>query len=244
MVIAIVIVVVLVLAALVAGAYLQQNRRRAALQERFGPEYDRAVEGASTRREAEQHLSGVAQRRDELTVRDLDESERSRFSAEWDVVQARFVDEPAAAVDSAETLISTVMRERGYPVEDFDEQADLVAADHPEVVQHYREAHAAHERHRSAGGLDTEDLRQSFMHYRALFAVLVQNDELVPDSAVDRHEPVSDQIDDEPVSAPAAASASDPVAPPAGPASTDPVVAPEADVERTSPQSSYPQETR
>ena len=170
-----VIIVVLVVAALVAAAFVMYDKqRRSQLQERFGPEYDRVVEGADSRRQAESHLAEVAQRRDQLDVRALDEPERARFTAEWDVVQARFVDEPGPAVDAAETLISTVMRERGYPVEDFDQRADLVAADHPEVVQHYREAHAAHERHRSAGGVDTEDLRQSFVHYRALFAALVE----------------------------------------------------------------------
>jgi hypothetical protein len=171
-----VIIVVLVVAALAATAFVMYEKQRSSqLQERFGPEYDRAVEGADSRREAESHLTEVAQKRDKLDVRDLDESERTRFSAEWDVVQARFVDEPGPAVDAAETLIATVMRERGYPVEDFDQRADLVAADHPEVVQHYRDAHSAHERHRSAGGVDTEDLRQSFVHYRALFAALVES---------------------------------------------------------------------
>jgi hypothetical protein len=169
----IVVLVVVVLAA--AAAVLVRNRRRAELQHRFGPEYDRAVETSDSRRDAENHLNEIAHRRDELTVRDLDETERARYSAEWDAVQARFVDEPGPAVDAAENLISTVMRERGYPVEDFDERADLVAVDHPDVVQHYREAHTAHERHRSAGGVETEDLRQAFVHYRALFSALAQN---------------------------------------------------------------------
>jgi type II secretory pathway pseudopilin PulG len=173
----IVIIVVLVVAALAAAAWVMfQKQRSAQLQQRFGPEYDRAVEGADSRREAESHLAGIAQQRDKLDLRDLDEAERTRFTTEWEGVQARFVDEPGQAVDAADSLITTVMRERGYPVEDFDQRADLVAADHPEVVSHYREAHAAHERHRSAGGVDTEDLRQSFVHYRALFAALVDDD--------------------------------------------------------------------
>lgn len=171
----IVIIVVLVILALAAAIFvILQNRRRAQLQDRFGPEYDRAVGEAPSRREAEQHLAGIAQRRQELTIRDLNDAERARYSADWEAVQAQFVDQPGAAVDAAEALITTVMRERGYPADDFDEQADLVAADHPEVVQHYREAHAAHQRHRSTGGIDTEDLRQSFVHYRALFAVLTE----------------------------------------------------------------------
>jgi hypothetical protein len=173
-----VIIVVLVVAALAAAAFLlYQKQRTAQLQQRFGPEYDRAVEGAENRREAEQHLADVAHRRDKLTVRDLDAAERAGYTTQWEAVQARFVDEPGPAVDAAEVLISTVMRDRGYPVDDFDEQADLVAADHPDVVQHYRQAHTAHERHRSAGGSDTEDLRQSFVHYRSLFVALVQDDD-------------------------------------------------------------------
>jgi len=168
----IIVVVVVVLLAAAAAAFVK-NRRRAELQHRFGPEYDRAVESADSRRGAEQHLTDVANRRDELNVRELDPTERAQYSAEWEAIQARFVDEPAPAVDAAENLISTVMRDRGYPVDDFEERADLVAADHPDVVQHYRDAHAAHERHRSSGDLETEDLRQSFVHYRALFSALV-----------------------------------------------------------------------
>jgi hypothetical protein len=170
-----VIIVVLVLVALAAAAAVfAQNRRRAQLQHRFGPEYDRAVESADSRRDAEHHLTEVAQRRDELDIRDLDDTERLRYSAEWDTIQARFVDEPGPAVDAAEALLTSVMRERGYPVDDFDERAELVATDHPDVVTHYRDAHAAHQRHRNSGGIETEDLRQSFVHYRALFVALVQ----------------------------------------------------------------------
>jgi hypothetical protein len=196
-----VIVVVVVLAVLAAAAYaMYQKQRSTQLRERFGPEYERAVEEAPNRRQAEARLAGVAHRRDQLDLRDLDDAERTRYSQRWDVVQATFVDSPAAAVDQAETLISTVMRERGYPVDDFEERADLVAADHPEVVQHYREAHGAHERYRSDGQLETEDLRQAFVHYRALFAALVHPDAVTPelDSAErpDRVDPATDR--DEP----------------------------------------------
>ena len=48
-----VIIVVLVVAALAAAAFVMfQKQRRAHLQQRFGPEYDRAVEGADSRRAA------------------------------------------------------------------------------------------------------------------------------------------------------------------------------------------------
>ena len=67
-----------------------------------------------------------------------------------------------------------VMRERGYPVEDFDQRAEDLSVDHPEVVQNYRQGH------RLATGTDqrdetsTEDLRQAMWHYRALFEELVE----------------------------------------------------------------------
>ncbi len=187
-----VIIVVLVVAVLAAVALVMfQKQRSAQLRERFGPEYDRAVEGADSRREAESHLADVAQQRDKLELRDLGEAERTRFRTQWEGIQAQFVDEPGQAVDAADALLTTVMHERGYPVEDFDQRADLVAADHPEVVSHYREAHAAHQRHRSAGGVDTEDLRQSFVHYRALFAALVEDngtDRPNPDSPSTHHQ--------------------------------------------------------
>jgi hypothetical protein len=49
-----------------------------------------------------------------------------------------------------------------------------VAADHPQVVEHYRAGHAAQQVHHDRpGASDTEDLRQAFVHYRALFNELV-----------------------------------------------------------------------
>jgi hypothetical protein len=187
--VAVIVLVVILVAALAAVLVaVSRNRRRAKLQERFGPEYDRVVSETGSTREAEQHLAAVADKRDRLEIRDLEPRQRAQFVEQWELVQARFVDEPAAAVDGAELLITTVMHERGYPVEDFDERASLVAADHADVVEHYRAAHAAHERHRQSGDTDTEDLRQAFVHYRSLFDSLIDRQ---PDDDVEpAHGPV------------------------------------------------------
>jgi hypothetical protein len=195
--IAVIVLVILVLAVVAAFVVVQRNRRRAQLQERFGPEYDRAVSETGSRREAEQHLAAVAHKRDKLEIRDLEPRQRAQFVEQWELVQARFVDEPAEAVDGAELLITTVMRERGYPIEDFEEQADLVAADHPDVVDHYRAAHASHERHRSAGEAGTEDLRQAFVHYRSLFDSLVGREDL-DDTTPGRLDTTPDRLDTTP----------------------------------------------
>ena len=175
---AIVIVVIIVIAIVAALAVpTLRARQRNRLQQRFGPEYGRRVEEVGDRKKAEQQLADVAQRRDELDIKDLSADQRASFTRDWEAVQVRFVDEPTAALDSADTLLAEVMRARGYPVENFEERADLVAADHPNVVEHYRAAHQAHERHRSSGEVETEDLRQAFVHYRALFDALLGRDE-------------------------------------------------------------------
>jgi hypothetical protein len=168
------VVIALVVIALVALAawVVMRQRRREALRSRFGPEYDRMVEHTGNRREAESRLGEVADRRDQLDIRELDPAARARYDEQWDAVQVRFVDEPGQAVADADGLVTAVMRERGYPIEDFEDRASLVAADHADVVQHYRAAHTAHARHMQSGTGDTEDLRQAFVHYRSLYGAL------------------------------------------------------------------------
>ncbi|GAA3631789.1 hypothetical protein GCM10022223_57370 [Kineosporia mesophila] len=181
------IVIIVLLALLLLGLFAFQKARRNAelqqrrseLKDRFGPEYERYLAGSDNRTKAERRLAAIADRRDKLQIRDLSTEEKARFGARWSAAQARFVDEPPAAVDDAETLINTVMKERGYPVEDFATRSDMVMVDHAEIVQEYRSAHESHERHRNSGQLETEDLRQAFMHYRKLFHALVGTPEPV-----------------------------------------------------------------
>ena len=192
------VLVVLVVLAVIASAVMvvaRSRHRTADLQDRFGPEYERALDRHESRRDAEQELSEAADRRDALTTRDLTPAERSRFTERWMAVQAAFVDSPAQATVDADRLVGEVMRERGYPVDDFDARADMVAVDHPHVVESYRAAHAIAHRG-AAGGAGTDDLREGFVHFRALF------DELLGDSTVQRrlHPPAGpvtrgDQLD-------------------------------------------------
>jgi hypothetical protein len=171
----VVLLVVLVVLALAAAALILKARRakqREELQQRFGPEYERAVEERGDRRAAEKHLADTAYRRDTFDVRALEPAERERYAEQWSGVQAAFVDEPAAATRDADRLVQAVMRDRGYPVDDFETRADMVAVDHPDVVEHYRAAHAVGARSKAA---NTEELRQAFVHYRALFEVLLDD---------------------------------------------------------------------
>jgi type II secretory pathway component PulK len=169
---------VVVFAVIVLLAMAARWRSGVKLQERFGPEYDREVAARGNEREARRHLREVANRRDQLDIRQLDAAARDRYTERWQAVQTDFVDQPSRALDEADRLVTDVMQDRGYPVDDFDERAELVAADHPEVVEHYRAAHAARQRQAAGPGTDghagdTEELRQAFVHYRALFHELV-----------------------------------------------------------------------
>jgi hypothetical protein len=83
-------------------------------------------------------------------------------------MQSGFVDRPQIAVADADRLITDLMRERGYPVDDFETRSDLVSVDHPDVVENYRAAHGIAER-TTEGHTSTEDLRRAVISYRALF---------------------------------------------------------------------------
>jgi hypothetical protein len=164
----IVIAVVVVLVVVVALAAASSRRRRHHLQTRFGSEYDRTVEGADRRREAERELREREARHDELDLRPLSDASRQRYTQQWQEMQSGFVDRPQVAVADADRLITDLMRERGYPVDDFDTRSELVSVDHPDVVENYRTAHGIAVK-TVEGRTSTEDLRQAVISYRALF---------------------------------------------------------------------------
>jgi FtsZ-interacting cell division protein ZipA len=167
----IVVVAVVVIGAVVWLAF--RNRRSRTLQERFGPEYQRTLESTDSKRDAEADLAARAERRDNLDIRPLPTAARERYLVEWRQVQARFVDDPQGAVRDADMLIQSAMRDRGYPVDDFEQRSADVSVDHPRVVENYREGHRLAEANAGGRGA-TEDLRRAMQHYRTLFEELVE----------------------------------------------------------------------
>src|SRR5262249_59001147 len=115
------------------------------------------------------------ERRQELDIRPLTEAARTRYVETWRITQAQFVDDPRGAVQSADSLIQSVMSERGYPVEDFEQRAADVSVDHPQVVDNYRTGHRLAQVSAS-GDNSTEDLRLAMRHYRAPFDQPVEPD--------------------------------------------------------------------
>jgi hypothetical protein len=167
-------VVVIVAIALAVWAAMRK-RRTDSLRRQFGPEYDRTVDRADNSREGESDLEQRRRRRAALDIRPLAPGAATRYAEEWRAVQARFVDDPPGAVAQADTLVTRVMHERGYPMDDFDQRAADVSVDHPDVVDDYRSAHDISTRS-SNGQAETEDLRQAMVHYRALFEQLLEED--------------------------------------------------------------------
>lgn len=153
-----------------AGAvlfYQRQNSRR--LMNKFGPEYDRAVEQVGSARRAEAVLGSREKRVAKFPIRTLTREECARLGAEWRLVQERFVDDPAKSVFEADQLINKALAACGYPMSDFDQRAADLSVEHAPTVEHYRAGHDIATRPRPS----TEDLRIAMQHYRALFEDLV-----------------------------------------------------------------------
>jgi hypothetical protein len=169
-------IAVAVIAIVVLIAWSMYARRRTkGLRSQFGPEYERTVAGAGGRRAAESELDARRKRREELAIRPLPDATHQRYAEELSVVQTRFVDQPGRSLGEADQLVTSVMRDRGYPMDDFDSSVGDVSVDHPNVAENYRAAHAislANDHDRAS----TEDLRQGMVYYRDLFEELLADE--------------------------------------------------------------------
>lgn len=171
----VVIVILVVLAAVAAVAFIAyQKKQSSRLQEKFGPEYERTVGAAEDRSSAEKTLREREKRRSGFEVTPLSQDAASGYRDEWAEIQRDFVDEPAGAVRRADVLVVRMMRDSGYPVDDFDRRVDDISVDHPDIAQHYRDAHAVAVA-QDAGRADTEQLRQAVTSYRQLVDALLHD---------------------------------------------------------------------
>lgn len=167
----IIVVAVLVVAGLVVSA-MARRRRTAQLRDQFGPEYDRTVEERDNRRAAEGELRNRQKHRSALEIRPLSEPARMRYLEQWRQLQEQFVDQPAGVVVAADSLVQRVMGEEGYPMENFDAQAEVISVDHPQLVSNFRTAHAVCQRAQTQQA-STEDMRTAMLNYRSLFEELL-----------------------------------------------------------------------
>ena len=158
--------------------YISKQRTQK-LRSRFGPEYDKAIADNKDRGHAESELLKRTERVARFNIQPLTADDRSRYIEDWRREQSRFVDDPRGAVNHADTLVQDVMKRRGYPVGDFDQNAADLSVDHPLVVENYRIAHEIALQEAKGVGT-TEDLRRAMVSYRALFDDLLLEDASKP----------------------------------------------------------------
>ncbi|MFC9731896.1 hypothetical protein ACFWGM_33315 [Streptomyces roseolus] len=173
--IVLVVVVVVVVAGFAAGAAVDR-RRRSRLRDRFGPEYERAVEATGSRRAAEQELDARERRFADLELKPVPGEVREQYARRWMRVQEEFVDRPEAAVHQADELVTALMRDRGYPDEGYEQRLRDLSVRHGRTLDQYRAALEVHalSTHDAA---TTEQLRGAMMDYRTLFDDLLADGE-------------------------------------------------------------------
>src|ERR1700735_2121450 len=164
--------VVAIVAAVVVISMISFRAKTRRLKQHYGSEYERVVSDTGSEKGAVRELTTREREHGKLDIVALTPSAHSDFSARWQEVQAGFVDNPATAVGVADRLVTEVMRQRGYPVDEFDRRAADISVDHPQIVDNYRAAHSIHVTEQQA---DTEQQREAFVHYRALFEKLLEN---------------------------------------------------------------------
>jgi hypothetical protein len=170
-------VVVVAIPALIVAVGIVRNRAKTRRhKQHYGREYQRLVSETGSEKAANRELTARERKRGKLDIVPLTPAALSNFTAGWQEVQVSFVDNPASAVGAADRLVTEVMRERGYPVDDFDRRAADISVDHPEIVEKYRAAHGIYTAEQD--DVSTEQQRDAFVHYRALFEKLLENAEV------------------------------------------------------------------
>jgi hypothetical protein len=167
-------VIFLIIGVVIATAMMRAQRTKR-LRERFGPEYERAMNEMGDKRQAEDELDARLAHVNTLKIRPLTAEEVNRYALEWQKTQTEFVDEPLTALQKADRLIREVMKTRGYPVEDFEQRAADISVDYPELVTDYRGLHLIAIKEKDEE-VSTEEMRQAMVHGRALFENLIRQE--------------------------------------------------------------------
>jgi hypothetical protein len=168
-------IVAAVVVLLIVAVVIMASRRRKSdhLKEKFGPEYDRAIEQHGDARHAEAILFEREKRVQKFALRPLAPADRERYAEDWSAIQRRFVDDPSNAVMQANSLVNTVLEARGYPTGEFEERAADISVNYPSLVQNYRSAREVMKRQIDSQA-STEDLRVAMVNFRSLFDELLE----------------------------------------------------------------------
>ncbi|MFH9725849.1 hypothetical protein ACH4M4_23220 [Streptomyces sp. NPDC017254] len=168
---AVLIIAAMVAALLAAGVLLKVRKGTgsgtSSLKRRFGPEYDRTLQRYGGDSEsAHRDLRERVERHGGIRPLPLATAAREHYTAQWTMIQERFVDAPRQAVADADELLCRIAATRGFPDPDRrEEQLAALSVHHPHHVEGMRTlGRAAHSESAS-----TEELREALVRARALF---------------------------------------------------------------------------
>ncbi|MFC9929941.1 hypothetical protein [Streptomyces sp. NPDC127190] len=178
LIIALIVIAAVVVVGTVALALRGRARRHGpSLEQRFGPEYDRAVarhDGDAGA--AERELADRLEHHGDLRERPLDEAALRQYTDRWATVQEHFVEAPREAVAEADRLLAELAAARGYPDgARYEEQLAALSVHHPGHVDGYRQVHrvasggAGGTGAAGGNGAGTEEMRRALVGARALF---------------------------------------------------------------------------
>jgi hypothetical protein len=91
-------------------------------------------------------------------MRSLPDESKARYAQQWRAIEARFIDDPGAAVHEADQLAMSILRERG---------ARMDERKVPDDLRHAREEMRRDEG-RTEGRSDTEAMRRAMLHYQSI----------------------------------------------------------------------------
>jgi hypothetical protein len=165
-------IIVLVLAAGVGVFLAGPVARSRRLRKRFGPEYDRVAGEGQNKRLGEAELAKREERVRGLELIALTTPARDDYTAQWADLQERFVDMPGEATADAERLVGSVVKDLGYPEDDFEQMVADLSVNHAGAVGDLRAAHYIAGKS-AADEASTEELRVALLHYRELFTELL-----------------------------------------------------------------------
>jgi hypothetical protein len=157
----------------VAVTVLVRRWRRDALMRRFGEEYERAVDEFGSEAAAARELRQRQRRVEHLHLRALNDRQRRHIEERWRAAEVLFIDSPWSAVRAANGLIKSIMHERGFGAEAFEQRVADLSVEHAAAVQHYRAARSLVEVNAESPSA-TEDLRQAMVHYGAILEDLLE----------------------------------------------------------------------
>ena len=164
------IVLALVLAAIAAAGLVVLRRRRGREQDAPPPPSARP-KPAAARAHAERGREHRT-RPEQLGLRPLSAASRQRYLTAWQGVQRRSSERPVLALSEADTIVETLLRERGYPVDDPREPSDVLPGEHAAVLASFRAGHRLEQVNTSSRS-NPAQVEQGMRHLREAFEALL-----------------------------------------------------------------------